>query len=109
MTLRLSESAESKLRHLLEEKQKPDHGLRVYVQGGGCAGMSYGMEFDDNVRDFDQVIEQNGLKIIVDKFSLKYMEGSEIEYKDEGLMGGSFSVTNPKAKTTCGCGHSFKA
>lgn len=109
MTLKLSNSAENKLRELLDEKQKPDQGLRVYVQGGGCAGMSYGMEFDDNVRDFDEVIEQNGLRIIVDKFSMKYIQGSEIEYTDEGLMGGSFSVNNPKAKTTCGCGHSFKA
>jgi len=107
--LSLSDTAENKLRNLLQEKGQSEQGLRVYVQGGGCAGMSYGMEFDDNIRDFDEVIEQNGLRIIVDKFSLKYMEGSQIDYTDEGLMGGSFSVTNPKAKTTCGCGHSFKA
>ncbi|MCF7804511.1 MAG: iron-sulfur cluster insertion protein ErpA [Candidatus Marinimicrobia bacterium] len=105
----LSERAENKLRTLLQEQNKEEHGLRVYIQGGGCSGMSYGMEFEDEPEKSDEVLEQNGIKVIVDKFSLKYIDGSEIDYADEGLMGGSFQVVNPQAKSTCGCGQSFKA
>jgi len=105
----LSNKAEHKLRDLITEKNKPDHGLRVYIQAGGCSGMSYKMEFDDQIQKSDEVVEQNGIKLIVDKFSLRYLDGSEIDYADEGLMGGSFVVNNPNAKTTCGCGQSFKA
>jgi len=93
----------------MSEQDKSDAGLRIYVKGGGCSGMSYGMEFDNNVQKADEVFEQNGVKIIIDKISMKYIEGSEIDYADEGLMGGSFQVNNPNAKSTCGCGHSFKA
>lgn len=107
--LTLSARAEKKLQALLQEQNKQDHGLRVYVQGGGCSGMSYGMEFENEIQTSDEILEQNGVKIIVDKFSLKYMAGSEIDYADEGLMGGSFQVKNPQAKSTCGCGQSFKA
>jgi iron-sulfur cluster assembly protein len=107
--LRLTAKAEEKVKTLLHEQGKDKHGLRVYVKGGGCSGMSYGMEFDDEIQLTDEVMEQNGVKIIVDRFSLKYIEGSEIDYAEEGLMGGSFSVNNPVAKSTCGCGHSFKA
>lgn len=107
--LKLTPKAEEKVKTLLDEQGKDAHGLRVYVKGGGCSGMSYGMEFDNEIQLSDEVLEQNGVKIIVDRFSLKYIEGSEIDYAEEGLMGGSFSVNNPVAKSTCGCGHSFKA
>jgi len=105
----LSKRAEKKLRTLIQEKDNAKLGLRVFVQAGGCSGMSYGMEFEEDIQNSDEVHEQNGVKLIIDKFSLKYIEGSEIDYADEGLMGGSFQVVNPQAKSTCGCGHSFKA
>ncbi|MBS1271828.1 MAG: Iron-sulfur cluster insertion protein ErpA [Candidatus Marinimicrobia bacterium] len=105
----LTERAEKKLRDLLNEKNKQDAGLRVFVQAGGCSGMSYGMEFEEEAQKSDEVHEQNGVKLIIDKFSMKYIAGSEIDYADEGLMGGSFQVQNPQAKSTCGCGTSFKA
>ncbi len=104
----LSERAENKLRTLIKEQEKQDHGLRVYIQGGGCSGMSYVMEFDDDIQYGDEVIEHDGIRVIIDKFSLKYIDGSEIDYIEEGLMGGSFQVKNPVAKSTCGCGQSFK-
>ncbi len=105
----LSERAENQLKHLIEEQDKQGYGLRVYIQGGGCSGMSYGMEFDDEVQYGDEVWEKDGVQLIIDKFSLKYIDGSEIDYVEEGLMGGSFQVKNPQAKATCGCGQSFKA
>ena len=105
----LTEKAENRIKGLLQDQQKTDHGLRVYVKGGGCSGMSYGMEFDNNIEMADEVLEHKGIKIIVDRFSLKYIDGSEIDYAEEGLMGRSFTVNNPVAKSTCGCGHSFKA
>lgn len=105
----ISERAENKLRNLIKEQGKEGHGLRVYIQGGGCSGMSYGMEFDDEVQYGDEVWEHEGVQLIIDKFSLKYIDGSEIDYVDEGLMGGSFQVKNPQAQATCGCGQSFKA
>jgi len=105
----LTDRAEKRLKNLIEDQSKTGYGLRVYIQGGGCSGMSYGMEFDDEVQYGDEVLERNGVKVIVDKFSLRYMEGSEIDYVEEGLMGGSFQVKNPQAKSTCGCGQSFKA
>lgn len=105
----LTEKAEKRLKNLIEDQNKTGYGLRVYIQGGGCSGMSYGMEFDDEVQYGDEVMERNGVKVIVDKFSLRYMDGSEIDYVEEGLMGGSFQVKNPQAKSTCGCGQSFKA
>ena len=105
----LTDRAEKRLKNLIEDQNKTGYCLRVYIQGGGCSGMSYGMEFDDEVQYGDEVLERNGVKVIVDKFSLRYMEGSEIDYVEEGLMGGSFQVKNPQAKSTCGCGQSFKA
>lgn len=105
----MSPKAKNKLQSLIAEKNKPEHGLRIYIQAGGCSGMSYKMEFDDNIQKSDEVIDQNGVHLIVDKFSLRYLDGAEIDYADEGLMGGSFVVNNPNAKTTCGCGQSFKA
>ncbi|MEJ2050506.1 MAG: iron-sulfur cluster insertion protein ErpA [Calditrichota bacterium] len=105
----LTDRAEKRLKNLIKDQNKAGCGLRVYIQGGGCSGMSYGMEFDDEIQYGDEVMEANGVKVIVDKFSLKYMDGSEIDYVEEGLMGGSFQVKNPQAKSTCGCGQSFKA
>lgn len=91
---------------LAQEKESlPQGGLRIYVQGGGCSGFQYGMVLDE-VSDGDEVFEINGIKVIVDPMSLKYLEGAQVDYKED-LMGGGFAIKNPNAKSSCGCGHSF--
>ena len=84
------------------------HGLRVFVSGGGCSGLQYGMTFDDNPRPVDSVFEQHGMRIIIDPQSRQYMEGASIDYVDS-LMGGGFHIENPNAVSSCGCGHSFRS
>ena len=103
-----TENAAEKLGGILEQKgMKDTHGLRVFVKGGGCGGMQYGMTFDDAARDGDQVYEQNGLRVFVDPTSLFYIEGANIDYVDN-LMGGGFHIDNPNAVSSCGCGSSFR-
>ncbi|HRW05321.1 MAG TPA: iron-sulfur cluster insertion protein ErpA [Caldilineaceae bacterium] len=104
----ITENAAEKLGGILEQKgMKETHGLRVFVKGGGCGGMQYGMTFDDAARDGDQVYEQNGLRVFVDPTSLFYIEGANIDYVDN-LMGGGFHIDNPNAVSSCGCGSSFR-
>ncbi len=103
----LTEAAANKLRRILEEKGKTDYGLRVFVTGGGCGGMQYGMTFDNTMREGDWVSEQYGITVYVDPTSLFYMQGSRIDYVDS-LMGGGFHIENPQAVSTCGCGSSFR-
>ncbi|MCM2256485.1 MAG: iron-sulfur cluster insertion protein ErpA [Vicinamibacteria bacterium] len=91
---------------LAQEKEAlPQGGLRIYVQGGGCSGFQYGMVLDE-VSEGDEVLEINGIKVIVDPMSLKYLDGAQVDYKED-LMGGGFAIKNPNAKSSCGCGHSF--
>ena len=104
----VTEAAAEKLSTVMQQKGLDDtHGLRVFVQGGGCGGMQYGMTFEGNPRDDDEVYEQHGLKVIVDPTSLFYIEGSNIDYVDN-LMGGGFHIDNPQAVNSCGCGSSFR-
>jgi len=107
--INLTENAAQKVKTILEQEKEnvPQGGLRIYVQGGGCSGFSYGMVLDD-VADGDQVFEQQGVKVIIDPMSLRYLEGAEVDYKED-LMGGGFAIKNPNAVSTCGCGHSFNA
>ena len=102
----LDDSAVTKLRELLAEENNPAVMLRVFVQGGGCSGMSYGFTFDEekNEDDFDFVYES--VKIVVDSMSMQYLQGARIRW-DDGIMGSSFVIDNPNAETTCGCGSSF--
>jgi iron-sulfur cluster assembly accessory protein len=95
-----------KVQELLDQEGDASLGLRIFVAGGGCSGMQYGMTLDE-VQDGDVVIEVNGLKVLVDEMSAGYIEGSEVDYVDS-LMGAGFTVNNPNAVSTCGCGHSFK-
>ncbi len=92
---------------LLEQRQIPNHALRVFVSGGGCSGLQYGMAFEAAPRDFDAVVEEGGVRLIVDPTSLMYLKGATIDYVDS-LMGGGFRIENPNAVSACGCGHSFK-
>jgi len=109
MPLMLTKKAEEKVKEILSEQPEPYAGLRIQVVGGGCSGFQYRMGFDKNYNDqSDAIFEFDGLKVFVDKSSLLYMEGAEVDYVD-GLMGAGFKITNPNAKSTCGCGESFTA
>ena len=102
----LETGAVEKLRDLVAEEGNPNLMLRVFVQGGGCSGMSYGFTFDEmqNEDDFDFAYED--VKVVVDSMSMQYLQGASIDYKED-LMGASFVINNPQAQTTCGCGSSF--
>jgi iron-sulfur cluster assembly accessory protein len=93
------------VKSLLEKEGESDLGLRVFVSGGGCSGLQYGMAFDHQ-KPGDEVYEQEGVKILVDEQSLPYIRGSVIDYVDS-LMGAGFTVQNPNAVHSCSCGHSF--
>lgn len=104
----LTEAAASKLSGILQEKGMAEtHGLRVFVQGGGCGGMQYGMTFENTQRPGDEVYEHHGLRVYVDPTSLFYINGARIDYIDS-LMGGGFHIENPQAVSSCGCGSSFR-
>ena len=104
--LKISESAVQRVNQLLATKNNPDLLLRVYIQGGGCSGFQYGFQFDESQQEDDIAIEQSGVKVVVDMLSLQYLDGAEIDFKDD-LLGSRFLVNNPNATTTCGCGSSF--
>ena len=105
--LSISQTAADKLQKLLIEKNIPDYGLRVFVAGGGCSGLQYGMAFEKEAREFDHVIETHGIRLYVDPTSSEYLFDASIDYVDN-LMGGGFRIENPNAVSSCGCGHSFK-
>jgi len=105
----LSAGAASKLQALMQEKQLDSrYALRVFVAGGGCSGLQYGMTFDDQQQQDDLELEQNGMRMIIDPLSLRYLQGASIDYVDS-LMGGGFKIDNPNAVASCGCGHSFRS
>lgn len=104
----VSPLALEKIREIKTAKEYTDHALRVFVQGGGCSGLQYGMGFDDNVLEDDTIVEYDDVKIIVDKISLSYIHGSNIDFV-ESMMGGGFAVNNPNAAASCGCGQSFSS
>ncbi len=102
----ISESAKTKIKDLLYEENNPKLSLRTFVQGGGCSGFSYGFTFDEEINEDDFTIPLDEFKVLIDAMSMQYLSGAEIDYKEE-LIGSSFSITNPNAQTTCGCGSSF--
>ena len=104
--INVSESAATKINELLAEEQKLTSGLRVFVQGGGCSGFQYGLMIEDSPGEGDESIESNGVKIFVDPISAKYLNGAEVDFVDS-VTGGGFTIKNPNAKSTCGCGSSF--
>lgn len=108
-TVFFTDTARTKLVELVEEQRaagKVAH-LRIMVQGGGCAGFSYGMLFDNQERPGDNVSEVDGVKVLVDDETLEMVAGSEVDFVDS-LLGRGFTVKNPNAASTCGCGHSFR-
>ncbi len=102
----LTPAAANTLKKIMQDKGLTNHGVRVFVSGGGCAGLQYGMSFAEGPVDGDQVFEYEGVKLIIDPISLTYLEGAEIDYIDS-LMGGGFRIQNPNAVRTCACGTSF--
>ena len=102
----VSPAAASKISELLTEENKAGSGLRVFVQGGGCSGFQYGLMIEENGGAGDQVFESNGVKLFIDPVSISYLKGAEVDFVDN-LAGGGFTIRNPNAKSTCGCGSSF--
>ena len=99
-------SAASKVKELIIEEGNDALMLRVFISGGGCSGFQYGFTFDENISDGDTVVENEGVKLLIDPMSFQYLAGAEIDYT-EGLEGAQFVIRNPNATTTCGCGSSF--
>ncbi|MGH8102885.1 MAG: iron-sulfur cluster insertion protein ErpA [bacterium] len=102
----VSAKAAEEIKRVIEEQKMQGMSLRLRVVPGGCSGFSYYMGFDDTTEPNDQAFESQGVKVLVDTESLKYLAGSEVDYVD-GLMGAGFTVRNPNAKSSCGCGTSF--
>jgi iron-sulfur cluster insertion protein len=104
--IEITELAKEKIKDLLYEEGNPKLSLRTFVQGGGCSGFQYGFTFDEeqNEDDFEFAIDE--FKVLVDAMSIQYLQGATIDYKEEP-MGSSFTIKNPNAQTTCGCGSSF--
>lgn len=105
--IHLTEAAVNMVKSLLEQKEVPNHGLRVFVAGGGCSGMQYGMALEAEPRPYDHVIESSSVRVFVDPTSMMYLTNATIDY-EESLMGGGFKIENPNAVSSCGCGSSFK-
>jgi iron-sulfur cluster assembly accessory protein len=105
--INVSPTAATKISELLAEENKVGSGLRVFVQGGGCSGFQYGLMIEDNGQGAgDQVYESNGIKLYVDPISVRYLSGAEVDFVDT-ITGGGFTIKNPNATSTCGCGQSF--
>jgi iron-sulfur cluster assembly protein len=103
----VTDSAVKQLQALMQEKEaEPGMGLRIFVESGGCAGMQYGMTLDAT-KEGDEIIERDGVRVIVDAESAGYLQGSVIDYAD-GLAGAGFKINNPNATRSCGCGTSFE-
>ena len=104
----ITEAAAAKVRELLEQEANPSYALRLQVVGGGCSGFQYRLAFDDQIADDDELIDENGFKVVVDPLSARYLEGASIDYVETEMAAG-FKIENPNVKSTCGCGssHSF--
>ena len=106
--INVTPTAAAKIQALLSEEDKKQAGLRVFVQGGGCSGFQYGLMIEEGEGDAesDRVFESNGVKLFIDPISIRYLTGAEVDFVDN-LTGGGFTIKNPNAKSTCGCGSSF--
>lgn len=104
--INLTESCVTKLADLLAEEDNPNLKLRVFVNGGGCSGFTYGFTFDEDQNEDDFLIEKGAVKVLIDTMSYQYLVGATIDYIED-IRGSQFSISNPNATTTCGCGSSF--
>jgi iron-sulfur cluster assembly accessory protein len=106
--IHVTEAAAGKIRELLTEEGKTESGLRVFVQGGGCSGFQYGLMIEESGGVGDRQFESNGVRLFVDPVSISYLQGAEVDFVDT-ITGGGFTIKNPNATSTCGCGSSFSA
>lgn len=106
LDMTISLEAATKLSELFADEDDENLSLRVFVTGGGCSGFQYGFSFEDEIGESDCVLDMHGIKVVVDMMSYQYLIGAKIDLKQE-LMSSQFTITNPNAKTTCGCGSSF--
>lgn len=106
MNIMITESAQGKIAEILSEENNPSLRLRMFVQGGGCSGMSYGFSLDEEKNEDDFEIPAGSSSVLVDSMSIQYIAGSTVDYVED-LQGSRFSINNPQAKTSCGCGSSF--
>ena len=113
-TITLSNAASDAVKNILSERNLEGYALRVYVAGGGCCGVSFGMALDNNIRDVDMTIEANGVKVLIDEVSIDYLRGATIDFVNDPVRGAGFAVDSPSAKGHehahgeggCGCGGS---
>jgi iron-sulfur cluster assembly accessory protein len=105
--LSISEEAAGRLMTMMREKELEGYALRVFVAGGGCSGLQYGMTFDDEMREGDSEFTAHEMRVLVDPMSANYLRGATVDYVDT-LMGGGFKIENPNAVSSCGCGSSFR-
>ena len=104
--INLTSSAVKAVKDLLEQRDLDGYALRIFISGGGCAGLQYGMALDNNLRESDNICEFDGVKVAVDEVSIQYMRGSTIDYIND-VMASGFKIDNPNAVASCGCGNSF--
>ncbi len=104
--LQFTPAAARKVRELMVEEGNAELKLRVYIQGGGCSGFQYGFSFEEDGADDDIAVKTDGVTLLVDPISLQYLAGASVDYA-ESLTGAQFTIRNPNAKSTCGCGSSF--
>lgn len=99
-------AAAGRVRELMEDEESQELKLRVFITGGGCSGFQYGFTFDEDVDVEDTQVDTDGVVLLIDPMSMQYLEGAEIDYKED-FQGAQFVIRNPNASTTCGCGSSF--
>jgi iron-sulfur cluster assembly accessory protein len=105
--IQLTQGAIKRVRSLIQEKDLDGYALRVFVSGGGCSGMQYGMGLEPEPRESDVRYHFDDVQVVVDPMSMTYLSGATIDYVDD-LMAGGFKIENPQAVSSCGCGHSFR-
>ncbi len=105
--LSITPLAAERAKEILNRYNKPGAAIRVFIKSGGCSGYQYGMAVDERELEGDTIVEMLGVRLVVDRMSLPLLAGSQVDWV-ENLMGGGFSVNNPNATSSCGCGHSFR-
>jgi len=107
-SIKLTLPAANAVREVMTQKNLPEYALRLYISGGGCSGYQYGLALDSNIRPEDSVTELDGIKLIVDEVSIKYLQGATVDYI-EGMTSSGFKIINPNAISSCNCGQSFNS
>lgn len=109
MSISITVVAAAKVVDIAKAEDLEGQSLRLRIVGQGCSGLGYDLYFEEIITDLDETFESNGIKLVVDQLSLQYLEGTEIDYIDNGIMGSGFKFLNPNVKQSCGCGKSFSA